>query len=651
MTLPIKTFVNGKGTSFFKALGHPKIIDKLQEFSRKLSQMEGLTIYDPLGYVEDFLGIAQFCELPGQYEKSGYAEDYSALTYACKVPPIYVQAVEKMDHTIWGRRTRLISEITKDKPKALLILSFEPQRLIQNIQHLIPEGCEVLTLESLKLPEDFIGDKKDYLVGNNWATNFAFMREEGGWHTRAASANYWIKYGAKDVKIWCCLMDSKGKVLAEWTEDTKNSISPLVFDSAEIKKRFSLPDFTGQLFIHHIGAKGHDIVKYALDTYHDDGIGISATHDANAWPPEFYAGLPAPRENETVILWLQNSHPIMIPAHCIALRVMGEEKWTTLPQEFAPFETQEIDVSKIMPHVKWPQQIEIKAANYFVRPRYEVINASGYRCIAHVNVERNNLKSDPNVKKHRDVLGKAYIYPAPILPQKIYKTTLLQTPMSTELQNFPIKALFYSKDGVLVGEHKFGNLPRNHSHAIEIDAYVTLPTEYGHVELVYDFDAGDEADGWLHGLSRYETKLGGFQAETSFGSHIFNTAITYKSEPQSYKGPPPGVTTNIFLRVGPSDVETFCHLIYPSSTMNWTSASDTHLTLHNDEGEIVAKAHIAIPQSGSRLWRVSELFSEVDRKKAEGGYVIIDDRTCRLFGYHGLIRNNGAFSLDHMFGF
>ena len=30
---------------------------------------------------------------------------------------------------------------------------------------------------------------------------------------------------------------------------------------------------------------------------------------------------------------------------------------------------------------------------------------------------------------------------------------------------------------------------------------------------------------------------------------------------------------------------------------------------------------------------------------------MIRDTTCRLFGYHGLLAGNGAFSLDHMFGF
>ena len=42
-----------------------------------------------------------------------------------------------------------------------------------------------------------------------------------------------------------------------------------------------------------------------------------------------------------------------------------------------------------------------------------------------------------------------------------------------------------------------------------------------------------------------------------------------------------------------------------------------------------------------------------DEIKAAGknAYVIIRDTTCRLFGYHGLVSGEAAFSLDHMFGF
>jgi hypothetical protein len=41
---------------------------------------------------------------------------------------------------------------------------------------------------------------------------------------------------------------------------------------------------------------------------------------------------------------------------------------------------------------------------------------------------------------------------------------------------------------------------------------------------------------------------------------------------------------------------------------------------------------------------------ELIARAAGGGYVLVRDTTCRLFGYHGL-DNGAAFSLDHMFGF
>ena len=39
------------------------------------------------------------------------------------------------------------------------------------------------------------------------------------------------------------------------------------------------------------------------------------------------------------------------------------------------------------------------------------------------------------------------------------------------------------------------------------------------------------------------------------------------------------------------------------------------------------------------------------RAAAGGGYVIIRDTTCRLFGYHMFLAAGGGFALDHMFGF
>ncbi len=61
---------------------------------------------------------------------------------------------------------------------------------------------------------------------------------------------------------------------------------------------------------------------------------------------------------------------------------------------------------------------------------------------------------------------------------------------------------------------------------------------------------------------------------------------------------------------------------------------------------------MAIPCSGSIFWRYHEMFDAATRRRAgANAYIIVRDRTCRLFGYHGLLAAGGAFSLDHMFGF
>jgi hypothetical protein len=115
------------------------------------------------------------------------------------------------------------------------------------------------------------------------------------------------------------------------------------------------------------------------------------------------------------------------------------------------------------------------------------------------------------------------------------------------------------------------------------------------MELVYDFSQGGEADGWLHALMRYEDTKSGHNTETSFGSHIFNTALVYKNEPQSYAGRPPGLSTRLFLRLSnDSGTDALCHLIYPASTA-WHAQSDTDLILLDAKGTEILKKTVHIP--------------------------------------------------------
>ena len=137
-------------------------------------------------------------------------------------------------------------------------------------------------------------DKARYLRQLNFATNFAFFRDGGGHHTRLVTANYWTRYGAREVRLWCRLFDAKGHALKTWIEDAGDPEASLVLDSRAIRARFDLPEFTGQLFVHAIGVAGHDIVKYALETYGDAPTVLSATHDANSWPSDLTPDCPRP---------------------------------------------------------------------------------------------------------------------------------------------------------------------------------------------------------------------------------------------------------------------------------------------------------------------------------------------------------------------
>jgi hypothetical protein len=402
------------------------------------------------------------------------------------------------------------------------------------------------------------------------------------------------------------------------------------------------------LFIHAIGIAGHDVVKYALDTYaSDNGASLSCTHDANAWPSDRYAGLPAPRSGEKVLLWLQNSHAVPIPAGTIALDRMGAETPVALTQSVGPFATVAMDVADYLPDVHWPAQIEIRTGRHVVRPRYEVTHNDRVR-IAHVNVERDNLCADPGIATLPAQMGRGYLLPFPIMPMARFRTVFQPTPMSTAQTNLPLRLDVFDASGTKRGERFLGCLPRRHDLAMDLDEF---GVEQGHAELVYDFRDGGEADGWLHALFRYEDRQSGHVAESSFGAHIFNTAMSYHDEPQSYAGPPPGLSTRLFLRLGDASRHSFAALIYPASGP-WHPMSSTTLQLHDSAGSVIAEAPVAVPCSGSVIVWPHLAFSAATLSAAgAAGYILIRDPTCRLFGYHGLMDAAGGFSLDHMFGF
>ena len=380
---------------------------------------------------------------------------------------------------------------------------------------------------------------------------------------------------------------------------------------------------------------------------------LSCTHDANAWPADRYAGLPAPAPGERVVLWVQNSHPTPIPAGAIGLNPMGEERGRRACREpLGPFASRAVDVAELLPGLAWPRQIEVRAGKHVVRPRYEIV---GRRAPPHRACQcraRRSAARPGSAASSAPMLGKGYLLPAPILPRGEWESLLLPTPMAHVAERVADRRAGLRRRW-RANRAAAARPPaaRSRDGAVARRGRAGLGDGYGHVELVYDFRDGGSGDGWLHALFRYRHRGSGHAAETSFGAHVFNTILTYRDEPQSYVGRPPGLSTRLFLRLGDERYDTLCQLIYPAS-LPWRAAKR-----HRDHSARPRRRRdrpprLAIPCSGSRLFRYHALFDEETRARAgAGAYAIIRDPTCRLFGYHGLLGQGGAFSLDHMFGF
>ena len=632
MALDIITFDNQRGSAFFKAVGHPLCAPQAEALLAKLAAAKRAVAYDPQNTLAAFVAL---------YPRA-----------RAHIKAVYAQDVSRFDSPTLGLPTLPITQLAKDDKADLLFAPvYDAARVLHLLRRALPAGCQTLALDEMRLPDRFLADKRNYLNPINFATNFLFFRDQENAHTRLVTANYWSAYGAKAPFVWARVFDENGKALADFEKPLGDANAVFCLDSAEVRREHNLPPFCGQAFLHVAGAAGHDIVKYVVDTYGDDGDVLSCTHDANSFPADLYAGLPAPAKGEKIIFWAQNSHPTEIPANAVAINVMGEKTEARYPHAIAPFATHAIDVGEMLPNVAWPRQLEAQAGRHFVRPRYEAISANGRRRINHVNVERVDLSPDANLPHLAKWVGKGHILPAPLLPRAQYVSECLPTPMSTAQQNLPLLAVAYNAQGQEAGREFLGCLPRNHAKVLNLGELAAglADDEHGHIELLYDFSAGGEGDGWLHSLFRYTDKASGHAAETSFGSHMFNHLITYKNEPQSYKGPPPGLSTRLFLRIPPPPVRAFCHLIYPVG-VEWDAKSSTVLELKNAKGELLAESPLAIPAGGSHVFYCDEVFSSQELSRAAGGYVVIRDANCRLFGYHGA-RRNGAFALDHMFGF
>ena len=637
MSLGIRTFDNRSrsGDPLFKAIGHPAISRRIPQWIAGIACMGRVAVVDPW---------AQFSSLAALY-------DISALDIERR----YVQRIEDLgNESLEGPKVASLLELSGSKADVILLATFDSDHARRAILPILPRDIPIVSFDEIRIEDTYLTNRRRYLDPLNFCTNFALFRAGKGRHSVVRSAEYWTGYGANKPRLSMILFDGDGSRLAAWDE-VLAARQGIALDAHEVRRRFDLAPFEGMLFIHAVGIAGHDTMKYVLDDLSDDLRDPAVTHDSNSWPAEYYSGLPAPAPGETVRLWLQNSHPGPVPAGAIRIGKMGDATTVPIETSIPGFGSVAVDLVTLLPGVAWPAQVEAATGNHVIRPRYEILRGDNVT-FAHMNVERTDLRPEPEILRASGYLGKGYLLPAPIFPLGQWRNLALPTPAARGQMQLPLGIVVYHADGQEVLQRPLGLHDRARMPEIDINALlaqhgITDEAFEGHFELIYDFAHNVDVDGWLHALFRYHDKAGGQMGDTSFGAHVFNLPLTFRDEPQSYAGKPPGLSSRLFARLMPAPLQAFVHLTYPSSG-TWRSASDTTVVLHAASGEPLGEARVSIPLNGSRTLYASALFEAALLDQAGStGYMIFADRTCRLFGYHGVTGPHGAFALDHMFGF
>ena len=222
---------------------------------------------------------------------------------------------------------------------------------------LAPPGMAVVTLDEARLPEVMLTNPRKYLDTLNFANNYVFFRDADGLSTRLVTANYWAGLRREiGPPLASAVRRNRGGAGRMGAGACHPVSVGVVIDSAEVRARFGLPAFRGQLFVHAIGVAGHDVVKYALDTYGIAGQpSLSCTHDANAWPSDRYAGLPAPREGRARgVVGAEQSRSADPGRHACRSTGWARSSRSCWIARSPPFATLALDVAELFPTLRWP---------------------------------------------------------------------------------------------------------------------------------------------------------------------------------------------------------------------------------------------------------------------------------------------------------
>ena len=268
MALDIHTGNKTGGDSVFKAMGHPLTADAMPGLLARLGERGAVALYDPF----DQLGVLPYTTSPHSVDA--------------------VRAVDRGDRGEAPRPGSVgfgPSQVESSNASGGDVRCGPPHQPHPPLDPRWYDGRESRRGSNFC---DLLTNKRKYLDKLNFATNLGFLRDANGRHSRIVTANYWSSYSNQPASIWCRLFDSDGVELATWMDAL-----PGPSGNCDRQQGHPVALWPRGLHGHRLHACGGgcraDIVKYALDTYGDAAEELSCTHDANAWPADLYAGLPA----------------------------------------------------------------------------------------------------------------------------------------------------------------------------------------------------------------------------------------------------------------------------------------------------------------------------------------------------------------------
>src|ERR1700758_3058850 len=161
MALRIETFDNTRGgNTLYKALTHPSAAHAARALLDGLAQHAPVAIYDPRSALEPFEAFFGLEEI--------------------EIAGIYVQQVARIGSAILGRPAKPVTELARCRARTVFVAAFDAERIIAQMRTCLPKGCEVYSLDTMRIPTDRLTNLRNYLDPLNFATNFAFFRDAAG---------------------------------------------------------------------------------------------------------------------------------------------------------------------------------------------------------------------------------------------------------------------------------------------------------------------------------------------------------------------------------------------------------------------------------------------------------------------------------------